>query len=257
MLRVTVFSLPDNMRVLRKLSSRLPDPVRRQVSVLFHSSTTWSIRGGRLILASPRITKSLVRKSLCRSDYKRWTDPHSLEEWWDSRTEQVASLIPGGTRVIEFGAGRRQLEKLLDKDCSYIPSDLADRGPGTLILDLNHRPLPDLRHLEADIAVFAGVLEYIRDVEFMVNWLSRQVSLCIASYAYVQPTGNIFKRLRDRLDRAYYGYMNGYTEEQLVHLFEKYGFNCTTRETWTNQRIFVFTNRSDISTQRIPTAGLT
>jgi len=190
-----------------------------------------------------RMAKILIFRLLHRSDYKRWTDPGSLETWWDTRTEKIARLIPPNARVIEFGAGRRQLEKLLDPSCTYVPSDLTDRGPGTIVCDLNQLPLPDLSYVKAEVAVFSGVLEYIRDLGALIAWLSDQVPLCIASYAYVPTSQNAFRRIRERWDRLYYGYMNSYTEEELVDLFTRYGFVCTTRDTWTSQRIFLFANQ--------------
>lgn len=208
--------------------------------------TRMYLRAGRDVVKDVvsllRIVKILVFRALYVSDYQRWTNPLSLETWWNSRTEKIAKHIPKGAKVVEFGAGRRHLEQLLDQSCLYIPSDLTDRGPGTLMCDLNRRPLPDLHQLQPDVAVFAGVLEYVRDLEALVKWLSQQVSLCIASYAYVEPTHNFVNGLRIRLDRAYYGYMNSFTEEQLQCIFEKYGFACSRRETWTNQTIFVFVN---------------
>ena len=81
-----------------------------------------------------------------------------------SARKEIAKLIPAGSNVIEFGAGRRQLEKFLPAGCTYTPSDLVDRGPGTIVCDLNRPPLPDLRHLRLKVAVFGGVLEYVADV---------------------------------------------------------------------------------------------
>lgn len=194
----------------------------------------------RMVAVLPRVAQILVFKLLHRSDYHRWTPLHSLETWWDSRTEKIARLIPKNTRVIEFGAGRRQLEGFLDRSCTYIPSDLVDRGPGTIICDLNQRPLPDFRSVEAEVAVFSGVLEYIRDLGSLIEWLSKQVSLCVASYTYVLPNGSALQKIRSRCDRLYYGYMNDYTEEALIELFNRYGFVCTMKDTWTSQRIFLF-----------------
>lgn len=189
-----------------------------------------------------RVAKILGHRLLRRSDYKRWTNAESLEVWWHSRTERIARLIPPSTRVIEFGAGHRQLEKFLDPSCLYIPSDLIDRGPGTIICDLNRRPLPDLHHLNADVAVFGGVLEYIRDLPSFIEWLSEQISLCIASYAYVPRTTSFIQKMREKRRRLYYGYLNDYTEAEFLSLFSRYGFVCTASDTWTSQRICLFAN---------------
>lgn len=199
----------------------------------------------RTFQAPVRVTRTLVHKCLSQSDYRRWTDPASLEPWWNSRTEQMARLIPKGTRVIEFGAGGRSLEAFLDKSCTYIPSDLVDRGLGTIVCDLNRRPLPDFQCFRGDVGFFAGVLEYVRDLDTVIEWLSRQVSICIASYACASPSGGTRPNIRDRLSRAYYGYMNSYTEEDLVRIFRRHGFVCTALDTWTSQRIFVFVNHRE------------
>jgi hypothetical protein len=186
-----------------------------------------------------RFARVLMLKVGRRSDYKRWTDSSKLEIWWISRTEKIAQMIPQGSRVIEFGAGRRQLEKLLGSSCSYVASDLIERGPGTIVCDLNKRPLPDLKYLAADVAVFAGVLEYIRDLDSVVEWLASRFRFCIASYDYFGSTkGRI--RLKERLTRHYHGYMNNYTEAELVELFRRRGYLSVKEEAWQNQRIFLF-----------------
>jgi hypothetical protein len=210
------------------------------------------LRGGLIsvlaaVASSPRIARNLVRWLLNRSDYRRWSNLDNYESWWDTRTQKIAHLIPPGSRVIEFGAGRRQLEKILDPSCSYVPSDLVDRGGSTLVCDLNARPLPDLGRLGVDTAVFGGVLEYVSDVESLAGWLSSHVSQCVVSYACDARRAGIVRRIADRLDRSYYGYMNSYREEELVHIFQRAGFRCQVRESWTNQRLFLFVSE----TQRV------
>jgi hypothetical protein len=93
-----------------------------------------------------------------------WIDTSHFDTDWEERTRLMARIVPNHSRVIEFGAGKRQLESYLDPSCSYIPSDLVDRGGNTIVLDLNSRPLPDFSHLKLDVAVFGGVLEYISDL---------------------------------------------------------------------------------------------
>jgi hypothetical protein len=195
------------------------------------------------VCSSARIVRNLTHRLLLRSDYPRWTNLDNYEAWWDGRTEKIARLIPPTRRVIEFGAGRRQLEKRLDPTCTYVPSDLMERGSGTFVCDLNRRPLPDLSHLNVDTAIFGGVLEYIHDPESLVEWLAQHVSLCVASYACVPLGEGIFQRLRDRFNRFYYGYMNSYREEDLVDLFRRAGFRCIARDPWNSQRVFLFVNQ--------------
>ena len=149
-----------------------------------------------------------VFRMLGRSDYERWSNPSNLEAWWESRTQKLAGLIPPGTRVIEFGAGQRRLQGYLDQGCTYVASDLVERGPDTFVCDLNRRPLPDLGALRPDVAVFAGVLEYIRDVPSLVEWLSEHVTYCVASYALTERTG-LVSALTVGVRRAYWRTYHG------------------------------------------------
>jgi hypothetical protein len=199
------------------------------------------------IRSALRVLKMAIFRRMGRSDYARWTDPDSLEVWWESRTRQLSALIPAGTRVIEFGAGRRPLESLLDETCTYIASDLVERGSDTFICDLNLRPLPDLAPLKPDVSVFAGVLEYVRDVPAVVDWLSTQVAYCVASYAVSNRSSSLVSRIKDSYWRSYYGYMNSYAEGELIAIFLKSGFTCLRTETWRDQRIFLFeSSRKDM-----------
>jgi Methyltransferase domain len=186
-----------------------------------------------------RWAKMAVFRSIGRSDYERWADAGNLEAWWDSRTRKLAAMVPGGTRVIEFGAGTRPLERCLDPSCTYVASDLVERGPDTFVCDLNRRPLPDLGHLHPDVAVFAGVLEYLRDVPSVVAWLSGHVRYCAASYAVAKPAGPM-RTIVARARRTYYGYMNSFSETDLVALFRRSGFACLRTDSWNDQRLFLF-----------------
>lgn len=184
--------------------------------------------------------KTMLLRALRRSDYKRWTNPRSLEGWWEPRTEKIARLIPNSSRVIEFGAGSRKLEKYLDPTCTYVPSDLVDRGPGTIILDLNKRPLPDLGSLAVTVAVFVGVLEYLSDLQLVAHWLSGQVAFCVVSYTCAKPSGWVLQRFREVLERAHFGYMNHYTQEELMLIFKSSGFSCLKKDEWRDQDLFLF-----------------
>lgn len=191
------------------------------------------------VKAVTRWAKMVLFRSIGRSDYARWSNADNLEAWWESRTQKLAGLVPVGTRVIEFGAGSRPLERCLHASCVYMASDLVDRGPGTFICDLNRHPLPDLGALRPDVAVFAGVLEYVRDVPSIVAWLARHVRFCAASYAVAHRSG-LGRALAAGVGRTYYGYMNAYSETDLVAVFRRGGFACARTDSWNDQRLFLF-----------------
>lgn len=194
----------------------------------------------------------MLRTLRCRlfgtTDVSRWRDAETFADNWVERTQLIAQLVPKRTRVIEFGAGKRKLESQIDPTCSYVPCDIVSRGKDTLVLDLNARPLPNLRHLNLDMAVFAGVIEYIADLDSFVAWLSRQVSACIASYECAQTQSWGPARLRETIRRTGTGWVNSFSEEELVEVFRSGGFTLTEAKDWRtpdgSERIFLFRNQS-------------
>ena len=125
-------------------------------------------------------------------------------------------------------------------------SDLVERGPDTFVCDLNRRPLPDLGVLRPEVAVFAGVLEYIRDVPSLVEWLSAHVRYCVASYALTERAGLVTALtagVRRAYWRTYHGYMNSYSEPDLLALFARSRFACLRTYSWNDQRLFLFERR--------------
>lgn len=203
---------------------------------------------GKELLDRVRTMVRTLRNALMwlvvRSDYRRWTSADGLQEWWSARTDIIAELVPPDSRVIEFGAGRRYLEQHLPLGCTYTPLDLVDRGPGTIVCDLNRRPLPDLRDRAFDVAVFAGVLEYLRDVPSLIAWLgSIGVATAIVSFDPVPVGLSLTGRVREQLRRLYFGYMCNLTEAELVRCFEAAQMRCIEKRPWTHQVIIRFEKR--------------
>src|ERR1700752_3654962 len=117
---------------------------RRCAGIVYHAPARVASGLGAASHVLFRIVRNLFHRVSHGSDFSRWTSTRNLESWWDARTEQIARLVPDKSRVVEFGAGRRQLQRFLSPSCVYVPSDLIDRGSGTFVCDLNRRPLPDL-----------------------------------------------------------------------------------------------------------------
>lgn len=186
-----------------------------------------------------RVITTLFKKT----DRRRWADTRNLYATWEPRTKRVAALVPNNSRVLEFGAGRRLLERYLDPSCTYVPSDIVDRGPDTLVCDLNQRPLPDLGVNVYDVAVLSGVLEYVRDVPSALDWLTKYISVCVLTYAHTTTSGYSPRAVWERAARLRHGWMNSFGEEELRTLFRQRGFELTHSEDWEQQRIFVFSRR--------------
>jgi hypothetical protein len=211
------------------------------MTVLLHKAAQSGMRRARVAAAlGVRLAKVAALRALRVSDHGRWARSENLEVWWDERTQLLAQLVPPGSRVIEFGAGRRQLERYLHPSCTYVPSDLVDRGPGTIVCDLNRRPLPDLSGVRPDVAVFGGVLEYIADTQGLIAWLAPVVTRCVVSYAYVDPTAGPAERISRYIERWRNGYMSNHTEQELIDVFGRHGFVCIERRSWRGQGLFLF-----------------
>jgi hypothetical protein len=187
---------------------------------------------------------TLRRKLLHEADRDRWMNADSFCPEWGERAKMIAGFVPRESRVIEFGAGLRQLQSYLDPSCTYVASDLSSRGQDTLILDLEKRPLPELPRDLFDVAVFSGVLEYVSDVPGVVSWVCQYVTTCILSYECEPRPDNVYGRLIQTWNRAALGWVNAYTEEDLKGLFTRVGFFCARQTLWRaldgSEPIFVF-----------------
>lgn len=183
----------------------------------------------------PLLLRNLLRTTLFKrmnpSDQARWQAEKALSLDWEPRIRQIASLVLPGSSVLEFGAGRMTLSKYLPADCRYTPSDIVDRGPGSIVCDLNSPSLPVFP--SHDVAVFSGVLEYVQDVPRLVAHLSPIVRVFILSYAILETHAN-------RLSRRASGWVNDYNSSSLEAIFKINGFHPDHTEMWRSQKIYRF-----------------
>lgn len=170
------------------------------------------------------------------SNLERWQEHENLDPSWDTRTIEMAGLIPPGSDVIEFGAARLVLRDHLPAGCTYQPSDIIDRGEDMLVCDLN-RGMPVLPRRYTH-AVFSGVLEYVRDVPALAGFLSGQVDHVVASYATWEEFSHYLSRLR-------WNWVNHYRSAEFVEVFEEAGFVLNTCRSWNRQSIFLFSRTPD------------
>lgn len=197
-------------------------------------------RSRQIIPMAPRMLRGVVNALLVRSDNERWGNEANLEQWWETRTIKLAAFVPKGARVIEFGAGRCRLPLHLDPSCVYFASDLVPRIPGTIVCDLNKRPLPDLAHLQLDATFFAGVMEYIADLPALATWLGTQARLCVVSYDAVKAGRWTPARVAELSRRKYFGYMSDYEAPEFVQIFEAAGFRLVRSDRWETQTLYAF-----------------
>jgi len=177
------------------------------------------------------LLNTTVFKHKFASDVSRWDKEAALSKDWEPRIRQIAALIPPGSSVLEFGAGGMALADYLPDGCSYTPSDIVDRGRNTIICDLNSQFLPIFPPHQ--VAVFSGVLEYIWNVERLIDHLSPGINMFVLSYA-------VTDNKKFRLSRRLSGWVNDYDSRALVDLFNQRGYICNATEMWETQKIFRF-----------------
>lgn len=183
-----------------------------------------------------RMVKTLIYRICSVSDRGRWHKLENLKEGWDSRTKLIASMVPPDTSVLEFGAGRMTLPKYLHRSCRYTPSDIVDRGMGTIVCDLNKDGLPVFPF--HDVVVFAGVLEYVHNVPQLLTILRDSCAGVIASYAVsegVPENRRVFRRQQ--------GWVNDYTSKMFVEMFKNAGFECDELREWKKQIVCKFSKK--------------
>jgi hypothetical protein len=204
--------------------SRSPMQVRGILGSIKRASRNLPIYCGYVIQAFR--TRRLIRKG--GSDVERWSDLRNFEQYWEGRNRIIAGMIRPGSRILEFGAGRQFLREILPPGCAYTPSDLCDRGRGTIVCNLNDPVLPEFPI--SDIIVLSGVLEYLYEVPRVLSSLKPYCSEIILSYALAGPETNL-------LQRRGCGFVNDYSEEEILSIITGAGLAITERKTWDSQLI--------------------
>jgi hypothetical protein len=117
------------------------------------------------------------------TDYDRWANLTSYEPAWDWRAEAAVQLRGSKQWICDLGCGGHQvLRKLLPPEVVYLPSDLFRWTEDTLICDINRQRLPTPYLKICDSCYILGVLEYVHDVAWLFQELSRYVEELIFSY---------------------------------------------------------------------------
>lgn len=191
----------------------------------------WSIK--TKVISLYKVLRTMLLALFRRSDYQRWRREESFKKSWDQRTKLIASLIPEGSSVLEFGAGKMSLKSYLPLGCRYTPADMVERGNGTIVCDLNDICLPLFEY--SDIVVFGGVLEYIYDLDRLMSHLKNSCRIMIASYAVSD-----FQVQKKTFQRRKHGWVNEYSKAEFLDLFSRHGLTCVQILPWENQYIFKF-----------------
>ncbi|WGF92741.1 methyltransferase domain-containing protein [Aequorivita marisscotiae] len=165
-----------------------------------------------------------------KSDVDRWKQEKWLFDDWNERTKIMAQWIKPNSQVLEFGAAKLALKQYLPKGVTYTPSDIVYRGEGTLVCDLNQET-PNFN--PQDIIFCSGVLEYIYDMPQLIENLSGKTKRFIISYA----TFDVFN---SKKHRKINGWVNAFTNDEIITIFKKNNFDLVKTESWRKQTIYIF-----------------
>jgi hypothetical protein len=146
---------------------------------------------------------------------------------------QLDGLIAPNARVLEFGGRGMALRQHLPAGWPCTPSDLVEGEPGVRRYDLNAEQLAALPGF--DVAVFDGVLEYVRDVPRLLAHLHMHCDHVVATYPVATSRG-----LRAKLGRRSHGWVNDYSVDELVGMFLHAGFYPCAERRWEGQMLFQF-----------------
>jgi hypothetical protein len=110
------------------------------------------------------------RNSRAGAKQAEWKEIEYFDPFWEQRVVELAKMIQGKGRLVDFGCGRQYLRKHLPGEVQYIPVDYKTRSPDTIVADFNNLPYP---RIDAEIAFISGFLEYVRDVPSFIRHLEQ------------------------------------------------------------------------------------
>lgn len=173
--------------------------------------------------------KTSVFKKMYWTNKRRWVKKENIHESWNKRTLLLANEIKEGSRVLEFGSGNLILKENLPKNCTYLNSDIVKRDEETIIIDLNKKipPLPNV-----DFIIFSGVLEYVFNVEYVLNECLKYSKNILFSYATLDNFPNIKNR---RIN----GWVSDLAMEDFYQILNKKDLNLEVLGNWKGQQLLI------------------
>jgi len=148
-----------------------------------------------------------------RTDFRRWSNPQSLDPQWSGRAKLAATYIPTGARVLDLGCGAMDLERYLPDGCSYQPCDLVARDERTIVCNFNAGEFP--QGVECDVVTALGVMECLTDVPDFLAKVRALRRPAVLSYSMVMDSPDYPRGP---------GWINHYTQAEILQLIREAGF---------------------------------
>lgn len=153
------------------------------------------------------------------SEFAHWAQ---LATRWDRRAQIAGGWLADEAAVVDIGCGLMTLRDYLSPGTRYVPVDMVDRGPGTVLVDLNAGALP---RFHERTAAMLGVIEYVHDLDAFLPQL-RQFKRIVLSYNHVS-VQDLAWRLGLREKRVGWGHRLG--PVSFARSLERAGLHIVTR----------------------------
>lgn len=152
---------------------------------------------------------------------RHWKTYEYFEPYWKNRISFMANLLkPEDQTLIDMGCGPMWLKEILPSSILYRGLDYTARDSQTLVFDINKGEFPDVR---VDVFFCSGILEYVHDLNWLVDRMSAYGNTVILSYTTLELYPSIPTRQK-------LGWANHYSRKEIMHIFEKQGFVLETPE---------------------------
>lgn len=100
---------------------------------------------------------------------------------WSARSKELSDFIDSDCRsVLDLGCGEMHIRNFLKEGVKYYGCDYKKRDNDTIICDLSAGEFPDI---EADTCFMAGVLEYLKNWQEVLENMSRHCRQIVMSYS--------------------------------------------------------------------------
>lgn len=175
-----------------------------------------------------------------RTDVERSAHLDQFKPTWEARSISAADLIPAGSRVLDIGCGAMSLEGHLPFGCAYVPCDVVQRDPRTIVVDINEDEVPQRAVSDVDWVVMLGVLERLDKPGEALATLGRLGKPIICSYCTRETTSH--------LDRRSFGWVNDFSLEEFIGLARQNGYSVALHKKIDElQYLFKLTKEPDLA----------
>lgn len=162
---------------------------------------------------------------------ENWEGADLLQnEPWLPRAQKASMFVMPGEKVLDLGCGLQLPRQFLEQKCTYLPCDMVQRTPDTIVCDLNKNEFPEGQF---DSVLMLGVLEYIPDIEFVLKKLQTCSKKVIFTYCLPKTLTPRTLELRSS-----YRWLTHWTAPQLDTYIKQHNFKLAHMEVISQTSVF-------------------